>query len=80
VTRPLRRLTRRVRGWLGVPAVSSRTWLMVILLFLGLVLGVTLLTDFVLKFGHYAPRDYEPKDFQREEQVQRESAKPPAVR
>ena len=53
---------------------------MVILLFLGLVLGVTLLTDFVLKFGHYAPRDYEPKDFQREEQVQRESAKPPAVR
>ena len=75
MTRPLRRLTRRVRGWLGVPAVSSRTWLLVILLFLGLVLGVTLLTDFVLKFGQYAPWYYEPKDFQREEQLQRESGK-----
>jgi hypothetical protein len=68
-------VARRVRGWLGVPAVSSRTWLLVILLFLGLVLGATVLTDFVLKFGQYAPWYYEPKDFQREEQLQRESGK-----
>lgn len=76
----LRRLTRRLRGVVGLPPVSKRAWLMVVLLFLGLVVAVVVLTDFALKSGRYAPQYYEPKDFQREEQVERESAKPPVDR
>ena len=63
---------RRIRRHLGLPILSRRTWLLVVLAFLGLIyVGVTVVADFVMKIGRYAPQYYEPKDVQRED-VRRE--------
>ena len=64
----IRRTGRRVRRGLGLPALRPRTWLLAILVFLGLIyVGATVVADFVARLGQYAaPQHYEPKDFQRE--------------
>jgi hypothetical protein len=54
--------------------------MLALVVFLALMVAAALIGDFLLKFGGYGPHYYEPKDFQREEQVQKESAQPPAVR
>lgn len=61
------RTGRRMRRRLGLPAWSRRTWLLAILVFLGfVVVGTTVVADFLMKLAQYAPQYYEPKDFQRE--------------
>ncbi len=66
--RPGRRLLRR----LGIPAVSRRAWLLVALIFAGLVyVGATLVPDVVTWLGAYGPREYEPKDFRRGDAVEK---------
>jgi len=53
---------------LGLPALSRRTALVLILLFIGLAfVAVAIVADFLLKTGRYGLQYYEPKDFQREE-------------
>lgn len=76
----MRRAVRHLLRRLGLPPLSGRSWMVALVVFLALMVVATLIGDFLLKFGGYGPHYYEPKDFQREEQVQKESAKPPAVR
>ncbi len=67
----IRRYGRRLRRRLGLPALSRRTALLILLFFLGLIwVAVTLMADFFMKTGRYGPRYYEPKDFQREEHIE----------
>lgn len=64
----VRKKGRRIRRYLGLPILSRRAWLLVVLVFLGLVyVGVTVVGDFVMTIGRYAPQYYEPKDVQRED-------------
>ncbi len=72
-----RRARRRIRRRLGLPALSRRTALLILFLFLGLAyVSVTLLADFFTRLGRYAPQYYEPKDFQREEVLETREKKP----
>ncbi|MFN3476313.1 MAG: hypothetical protein ACK4Z6_01985 [Candidatus Methylomirabilales bacterium] len=64
----IRRFGRRFRRRLGLPALSRRTVLAILLLFIGLAfVAVAIVADFLTKTGRYGPHYYEPKDFQREE-------------
>lgn len=77
----LRRAARHLRRWLGLPGLSRRTLVLVLLVFLGLAfVSVTLVADFVLKISGYAPWYYEPKDFEREEQAAKPPGKQPATK
>ena len=63
----LRKRSRRIGRHLGLPILSRRAWLLVFLVFLGLAyVAVTVVGDFVMEIGRYAPQHYEPKDVQRE--------------
>jgi hypothetical protein len=75
-----RRWSRRVRRSLGLPAVSRRAALWILLLFVGLAfLSVTVFSDFATTLSQYRFQHYEPKDFQREEHVE-PTSKPPKER
>jgi hypothetical protein len=63
----VRRVGRVLVRRLGLPPLGARGWLVVVLLLLGLVVTTVLVADFVLRFGAFGPRYYEPKDFQREQ-------------
>lgn len=74
---PIRRARRRLRRVLGLPVLSRRAALLILLAFLGLAfLSVTVLSEFVVTLSGYRFQQYEPKDFQREELMER-AAKPP---
>lgn len=75
--RGIRRTGRQIRRRLGLPRFSARTWLLAILLLLGLLyVGTTVMTDFLIRLGQYeSPQHYEPKDFSREEVLEKEQAK-----
>lgn len=67
-------LGRRLRRRLGLPVLSARAWLLVVLAILGLVYaGTAVIADFAVKLARYAPRYYEPKDFQRQDLIERQS-------
>ncbi|MBI3989055.1 MAG: hypothetical protein HY347_05505 [candidate division NC10 bacterium] len=67
----IRRFGRRLRRRLGLPPISRRTALVLLLLFIGLVfVAVAIVADFLIKTGRYGPKYYEPKDFQREEHLE----------
>jgi hypothetical protein len=65
-----RRAERRLRRRLGLPVLSRRAALLVLLGFLGLALGATVLPDFLAALARYRVNQYEPKDFQREEHLE----------
>jgi hypothetical protein len=65
-----RRTGRRLRKRLGLPVLSRRAALLVLLGFLGLALGATILPDLIAGFARYRVNQYEPKDFQREEHLE----------
>ncbi|MFQ5960749.1 MAG: hypothetical protein ACE5MG_05090 [Candidatus Methylomirabilales bacterium] len=66
----IRRRMRRLRRRLGLPALRGRTVLLIFLAILGLAyVSATVLGDFIMEMGRYAPKFYEPKDFAREEAV-----------
>lgn len=68
----------RVRHRLGLPRTKGTTAVIVLVVFLGLALvSATLLADFVAHMGLYAPRNYEPKDFERGDLVERSRPAPP---
>lgn len=72
MTGQLRKKGRRLRRRLGLPVLSRRAWLFVVLAFLGLVyVAVTVVGEFVVKTTQYAPELYELKDL-RKEDVRRE--------
>ncbi len=63
-----RRTGRRIRRRLGFPSFGRRTWLLVVLGFLGLLyVGTAVIADFLVRLGQYWPQYYEPRDFEREE-------------
>lgn len=69
----IRRRARRLRRRLGLPALSRRAVLLILLAILGLAyVSATVLGDLIMKMGRHAPQSYEPKDFERELEVQRE--------
>lgn len=60
------RVGRRIRRRLGLPALRRRTALLILLIFVGVAyVSVTFLADFLTTLDRYAPRYYEPKDFER---------------
>lgn len=64
----IRRIGRRIRRRLGLPALRRRAALWILLVFIGVVyVSVTVLADFFVHLNRYAPQYHEPKDFQREE-------------
>ncbi|MFQ5946010.1 MAG: hypothetical protein ACE5NC_07135 [Anaerolineae bacterium] len=66
------RRARRLRRRLGLPALRRRTALLVLLAILGLALvSATVLGEFIMEMEQYAPQFYEPKDFEREVELQR---------
>ena len=68
----IRRRARRVRRRLGLPALSCRAALLILLVLLCLAfVSVAVLGDLITKMGQYAPQFYEPKDFERELEMQR---------
>ncbi|MFQ5848928.1 MAG: hypothetical protein ACE5IQ_14800 [Candidatus Methylomirabilales bacterium] len=68
----VRRQVRRLQTWLGLPTMSCRATLLVLLALIALaVVSVTLLGDFITKMGQYDPQYYEPKDYQRQIEVER---------
>lgn len=69
----------RLRRRLGVPRLSRRGWLWVAVAIIGLILAATALGELFLSAGRYGPQHYEPKDFSREEQVEREMKGKPAT-
>lgn len=70
---------RRLRRRLGVPRLSRRGRLWVAVVLLALLAGAALVGEFLVSTGRYRPQYYEPKDFSREEQVEREmKTRPPA--
>ncbi len=57
---------------LGLPALSCRAALLILLVLLGLAyVSVAVLGELMTKMGRYAPQYYEPKGFERELEVQR---------
>ncbi|MBI3454378.1 MAG: hypothetical protein HY002_01135 [Candidatus Rokubacteria bacterium] len=76
----VRRASHRLRRRLGVPRISRRTALVILFVFIGLaLLSATLLADFLATLGGYRVDQYEPKDFQREEYMER-TMRPPTGR
>jgi hypothetical protein len=68
----IRRGSRRWRRALGLPAISRRATLWLLFTFLGLAfLTATFVVDFVAMLGQYRWRQYDPKDFQREDFLKR---------
>lgn len=69
----IRRTGRQVRRRLGLPRFSARAWLLAILVLLALLyVGTTVMTDFLIRLGQYeSPPHYEPKDFSREEVLEK---------
>lgn len=68
----LRHARRRFRRRLGLPRLSRRGALLILLAFVSLVfVSVTILANWATLMHAYAPRYYEPKDFQREELIER---------
>jgi len=72
----LRRAGRRTRRKLGLPVLSRRVVVLLLLGFLGLALAATIVPDFIAGLGQYRANQYEPKDFQREEHVDQTSRAP----
>ena len=68
-----RRAGRRIRRRLGLPVLSRRGALLILLGFLGLALVATILPDFLAGLARYRVNQYEPKDFQREEHLEQSS-------
>ncbi len=71
-----RRTWRRIRRKLGLPVLSRRVVVLLLLGFLGLALAATIVPDFITGLAQYRATQYEPKDFQREEHVERASRAP----
>lgn len=69
----LRRAGRRIRRRLGLPVLSRRVVLLILLGFLGLALVATILPDFIARLAQYRVNQYEPKDFQREQHLEQSS-------
>ena len=55
-----------MRRALGFPRLERRTWLLLLLVFLGVLCVGTWVAEFATKLGQYAPQGYEPKDFARQ--------------
>jgi hypothetical protein len=66
-------LGRRLRRRLGLPALSTRAWLLVVLgLLAGVYAGTALVGEFVVRLlGYTPPVYYEPKDIQRQQMLER---------
>ena len=72
----IRRAGRRMRRSLGLPALSLRAALLIILLFLALAyVSVTIVADFFTRQGQYAPRYYEPKESERQQMLESQEKK-----
>ncbi len=66
VRREIKRVRCRIRRALGVPRLRGRTWLLILVAFLGVLCLGAWMADVATTFGQYAPRFYEPKDFSRQ--------------
>ena len=68
----LKRRAERLRRWLGLPALSPRAALLILLGLLALAyVSVSVLSELTTKMKGYAPQYYEPKDIEREMEMKR---------
>ncbi len=70
----LKSRAERLRRWLGLPALSPRAALLILLGLLALAyVSVSVLSELTTKMKGYAPQYYEPKDIERAQGVQKKN-------